>query len=109
MEITYPFAKVFIDNTNKQNVFFCHDIEHSTFEQIGGIGCGIVDFCELDFSPVAEKIKAPETIAVTNANFEAVKQIYWAAVDLLKGRINQLCHIFVSVLHEFAKGLFRGS
>lgn len=86
MKITYPFAKVFIDITNKQNVFFCHDTEHTTFEQIGEIGCGIVDFCELDFSPVAEKIKALASTEVTNANFETAKQIYWDAVDLLKDK-----------------------
>lgn len=35
MEITYPFAKVFTDSTNKLNIFFLHDAEHSTFQQIG--------------------------------------------------------------------------
>ena len=50
MEITYPFAKVFTDTTNKLNVFFLHDTEHSTFQQLEDMGIGIVDFCELDFS-----------------------------------------------------------
>lgn len=95
MEITYPFAKVFIDSTNKQNIFFCHDTEHTTFEQIGEIGCGIVDFCELDFTPVADKIKAPETTEVTDANFETVKQIYWDAVDLLKDK-HGYAHFFLN-------------
>ena len=54
MEITYPFAKVFTDSTNKLNVFFLHDTQHTTFEQIGDIGNGIVDFCELDFTEVLE-------------------------------------------------------
>jgi lipoate synthase len=66
MDITYPFAKVFIDSTNKMNIFFCHDSQHTTFEQIGDIGTGIVAFCELDFSDVEEKIKAPETVKVTS-------------------------------------------
>lgn len=95
MKITYPFAKVFIDITNKQNVFFCHDTEHTTFEQIGEIGCGIVDFCEIDFSPVAEKIKTLETTEVTDANFETAKQIYWDAVDLLKDK-HSYAHFFLN-------------
>ena len=86
MEITYPFAKVFTDSTNKFNVFFLHDAEHSTFQQIGEIGTGIVDFCELDFSELQEKIKALETVEVTNANFDDMKKVYWNAVDLLKER-----------------------
>ena len=95
MEIAYPFAKVFVDSTNKQNVFFCHDTEHTTFEQVGEIGKGIVDFCELDFSPVAEKIKASETMTVTDANFEAIKQVYWDAVDLLKEK-HSYAHFFLN-------------
>lgn len=95
MEITYPFAKAFVDNTNKQNVFFCHDTKHTTFEQVGDIGKGIVDFCELDFTPVVEKIKAPETTTVTDANFEAIKQVYWDAVDLLKDK-HSYAHFFLN-------------
>ncbi len=34
MEITYPFAKVFVDSTNKLNIFFLHNTKHSTFQQI---------------------------------------------------------------------------
>lgn len=88
MELTYPFAKVFIDSTNKLNVFFCHDSQHTAFEQIGDIGTGLVDFCGLDSSPAMEKIKALETVEVTNANFEDVKKVYWDAVDLLKEKHN---------------------
>ncbi len=58
MEITYPFAKVFVDSTNKLNLFFLYDVEHSTFQQIGEIGTGIVDFCEFDFTQVQKKIQA---------------------------------------------------
>ncbi|WP_334145719.1 DUF6076 domain-containing protein [Muricomes intestini] len=95
MEITYPFAKVFTDSTNKFNVFFLHDAEHSTFQQIGEIGTGIVDFCELDFSELQEKIKALETVEVTNANFEDIKKVYWNAVELLKEKHSYL-HFFLT-------------
>ena len=44
--------------------------EHSTFQQIGDIGIGIVDFCELDFSEVQEKVQALETMVISNADFE---------------------------------------
>lgn len=84
MEITHPFAKVFVDSTNKLNIFFLHDAEHSEFKQVGDIGNSIVDFCELDFSEVKKKIKTLETIEVTNANFDDVKKGYWDAVDFLK-------------------------
>ncbi|MEG1930069.1 MAG: hypothetical protein RR131_02915 [Anaerovorax sp.] len=70
MEITYPFAKVFTDSANKLNIFSCHYSQHTTFEQIGDIGTGVVDFCELGFSATVEKIKALETIKITNANFK---------------------------------------
>lgn len=100
MEITYPFAKVFTDSTNKLNVFFLHDPERSTFQQIGEIGTGVVDFCELNFSAMVEKIKALETVEVTNANFDDMKNVYWNAVYLLKEK-----H---SYIHFFLKGdLFR--
>lgn len=95
MEISYPFAKVFIDSTNKQNVFFCHDAKHTTFQQIGDIGRDIVDFCELDFSLVVEKIQASETVQGTNFNYEALKQIYWDAVDLLKDK-HSYAHFFLN-------------
>ncbi len=94
MEITYPFAKVFTDSTNKLNVFFLHDAEHSTFQQIGDIGTGIVEFCELDFSELQEKIKALETVEVTNANFDDMKKVYWNAVDLLKEKHSYI-HFFL--------------
>ena len=95
MEITYPFAKVFTDSTNKLNIFFFHDAGHSTFQQIGDIGTGIVDFCELDFSATMEKIKALETVKVTNANLEDMKKIYWEAVDLLKEK-HSYAHFFLN-------------
>ena len=94
MEITYPFAKVFVDSTNKLNLFFLHDVEHSTFQQLGDIGTGIVDFCELDFSKLQEKIKALETVEVTNANFDDMKKIYWNAADLLKEKHSYI-HFFL--------------
>lgn len=94
MEITYPFAKVFTDSTNQLNVFFLHDIEHSTFQQLGDIGTGIVDFCELDFSKLQEKIKALETVEVTNANFDDMKKVYWNAADLLKEKHSYI-HFFL--------------
>ncbi|OPX92032.1 MAG: hypothetical protein A4E52_00176 [Pelotomaculum sp. PtaB.Bin013] len=95
MEITYPFTKVFTDITNKLSVFFLHDAGHSKFQQIGDIGAGIVDFCELDFLAAMEKIKALETEKVTNANFEVEKQIYWEAVDLLKEK-HSYAHFFLN-------------
>lgn len=95
MEITYPFAKVYTDTTNMLNVFFCHDLEHTTFEQISEIGNGIIDFCELDFSPVIEKIKALETLEVTNARFEDIKTGFWEVVDLLKGK-HSYAHFFLN-------------
>lgn len=95
MEITYPFAKVFADNTSRLNVFFQHDAEHSTFQQIGEIGSGIVDFCELDFSAVQEKIKALETMTVANADFEDVKAGFYEAVDLLKEK-HPYAHFFLN-------------
>jgi hypothetical protein len=95
MEITYPFAKVFTDSTNKMNVFFLHDTEHSTFQQIGDIGTGIVDFCELDFSAMVEKVKALETVEVTNANFEDIKKVYCNAVNLLKEK-HSYAHFFLN-------------
>ena len=95
MEITYPFAKVFTDSTNKLNVFFLHDTQHTTFEQIGDIGNGIVDFCELDFTEVLEKIKSSSTITVSEQNFEDIKNIFWNAVDLLKDK-HSYAHFFLN-------------
>jgi hypothetical protein len=85
MEITYPFAKVFADSTNHLSAFFCHDAMHSSFQPIGDIGNGLVDFCELDFAPALEKTKALETMEVTSANAEEMKSICWAAVDSFEG------------------------
>jgi hypothetical protein len=95
MEITYPFAKVFVDSTNKLNIFFLHDTEHSSFQQIGEIGSSIVDFCELDFSEVQEKIQALETIVVSNADFEDIQAGFWEAVDLLKDQ-HGYAHFFLN-------------
>lgn len=95
MEITYPFAKVFTDSTNKLNIFFLHDAEHSTFQQIGDIGMGIVDFCELDFSQVREKIQALETMAVPNACLEDIQTGFYEAVDLLKDK-HSYAHFFLN-------------
>lgn len=95
MELSYPFARVFPDSTNLLNVFFCHDAEHSTFYQIGEIGTGIVDFCELDFSEVQEKIQALETMVVANACFEDIKIGFWEAVDLLKEK-HSYAHFFLN-------------
>jgi hypothetical protein len=95
MELSYPFARVFPDSTNLLNVFFCHDAEHSTFHQIGEIGTGIVDFCELDFSEVQKKIQALETMAVANAGFEDIKTRFWEAVDLLKDK-HSYAHFFLN-------------
>ncbi len=72
MDITFPFAKVFTDTTNKLNVFFLHDAEHSTFQQLGDMGTGIVDFCELEFSELQKKIQALETVVVPNACMEDI-------------------------------------
>ena len=95
MEITHPFTKVFIDSTNKLNVFFLHDAEHSEFQQSGDIGNGIVDFCELDFLCVMEKIQALETMKVTNASFDDMKKVAWEAVDLLKEK-HSYAHFFLN-------------
>ena len=95
MEITHPFAKVFIDSTNKLNVFFLHDAEHSEFQQSGDIGNGIVDFCELDFLGAMEKIQALETMKVTNASFDDMKKVSWEAVDLLKEK-HSYAHFFLN-------------
>ena len=95
MEITYPFAKVFTDSTNQLNVFFLHDIEHSTFQQLGDIGTGIVDFCELDLSQVQKKIQALQTIMVPNACMEDIKTGFYEAVDLLKDKHNY-AHFFLN-------------
>lgn len=95
MEITYPFAKVFTDSTNQLNVFFLHDIEHSTFQQLGDIGTGIVDFCELDLSQIQKKIQALETMAVTNACIEDIQTRIYEAVDLLQDKHNYV-HFFLN-------------
>ena len=95
MEITYPFARVFADTTNHLSAFFCHDAQHSNFWQIGDIGNGLVDFCELNFAPTLEKTKALATLEVTNANAEEVKLICWDAVDLLKDK-HAYAHFFLN-------------
>lgn len=95
MELSYPLTRVFPDSTNLLNVFFCHDAEHSTFHQIGEIGTGIVDFCELDFSEVQKKIPALETMMVANAGFEEIKTGFWEAVDLLKEK-HSYAHFFLN-------------
>lgn len=95
MEITYPFAKVFTDSTNKLNVFFLHDAEHSTFQQIGDIGTGIVDFGELDFSDVQNKIQALETMVISNAHFIDIQTGFYEAVDLLKEK-HSYAHFFLN-------------
>lgn len=95
MELTYPFAKVFIDSISKLNIFFLHDTEHSTFQQLGDIGTGIVDFCELDYSEVQNKIQALETIAVANAGFEDIRAGFWETVDLLKEK-HSYAHFFLN-------------
>lgn len=95
MEITYPFAKVFADSTNHLSAFFCHDAMHSSFHSIGDIGNGLVDFCELDFTPALEKTKALATMEVTSANAEEMKSICWAAVDCLKEK-HTYAHFFLN-------------
>lgn len=95
MEITYPFAKVFIDSTNNLNVFFLHDADHVIFQKIGDIGTGIVDFCELDFSDVQKKIQALETMAIPNACIEDIQTGFYEAVDLLKDKHNYT-HFFLN-------------
>jgi hypothetical protein len=95
MKITYPFAKVFTDSTNKLNVFFLHDTEHSTFQQIGDIGTGIVDFCELDFSGLQKKMRALETMAVANARLEDIQTGFYKLVDLLKEK-HSYAHFFLN-------------
>lgn len=95
MEITYPFAKVFADRTNRLSVFFWHDAQHSTFQQIGDIGNNIVDFCELDFAPALDKIKALETATVTSANMDEMKSVCWNAVDTLKDK-HSYAHFFLN-------------
>lgn len=95
MEITYPFAKVFADSTNRLSAFFCHDAQHSSFRKIGDIGNGLVDFCELDFAPALEKTKALATMKVTSANAEEMKLVCWAAVDCLKEK-HAYAHFFLN-------------
>lgn len=95
MEITYPFAKVLADPTNRLSVFFWHDAQHSTFQQIGDIGKSIVDFCELDFTPALDIIKALETTTVTSANMDDMKAVCWNAVDTLKGK-HSYVHFFLN-------------
>ena len=95
MEITYPFARVFVDSTNKLNIFFLHDAEHSAFEQIGEIGSGIVDFCELDCSEVRERIQTLETMSTADDGFEEIKTEIWEAIDLLKNR-HSYAHFFLN-------------
>ncbi len=95
MDVTYPFAKVFTDTTNKLNVFFLHDTEHSTFQQLGDMGTGIVDFCELDFSEFQKRIQALETVVVPNACMEDIRAGFYEAVDLLKGK-HSYAHFFLN-------------
>lgn len=54
---------------------FLHNIRRTMFGQIGGIGKGIVDSCELDFTEVLKKIKSSSTITVSEQNFEDIKNI----------------------------------
>ena len=95
MEITYPFAKVFTDSTNKLNLFFLHDAGHSAFQQLGDIGTGIVDFCELDFSEMQKKVQALETMAVPNACTEDIRAGFYETVDLLKDK-HGYAHFFLN-------------
>ncbi len=95
MEITYPFAKVFTDRANRLSSFFWHDAGHSTFQQIGDIGNSIVDFCELDFAPALDIIKALETATVTSANMNEIKSVCWSAIDTLKDK-HSYAHFFLT-------------
>lgn len=54
-----------------------------------------MDFCELDFSAVQEKIKALETMMVTNADFEDMKTGFYEAVDSLKDK-HPYVHFFLN-------------
>lgn len=95
MKITYPFARVFADSTNRLSAFLCHDARHNNFQSIGDIGNGLVDFCELDFAPALEQTKALATMEVTSANAEKMKSVCWAAVDLFKGQ-HAYAHFFLN-------------
>jgi len=86
---------VSVDSTNRLNIFFLHDAEYSTFQQIGEIGSSIVDFCGLDFSEVQEKIQALETMAVSSAGFEDIQAEFWETVDLLKKK-HSYVHFFLN-------------
>lgn len=103
MSITHPYAKVFVDSTSKLNSFFCHDTAHTTFEEIGDMGCGIVDFCEMDFLPGVEKIKTVKPDEVTVDNYEMMKCACWEAVDSLKDQ-HRYAHFFLNaeLLRNFA-------
>lgn len=94
MDITYPFAKVFVDCTNKLNVFFCHSEQSSEFKEISNIGNAVVDFTELDFTEVATEIKKLNTLSVSS-EFEKMKQVFWNAVDLLKDK-HSYAHFFLN-------------
>lgn len=95
MEITFPYAQVFVDDSNLLSVFFRHDAEHSSFRQIGAIGNGIVDFCELDFVPALEKMKALQAVEAVSANADAIRKVCWDAVDLLKEQ-HSYVHFFLN-------------
>lgn len=95
MEITYPFAKVFTDSTNQLNVFFHHDAEHSTFQQLGDIGTGIVDFCELDFLQVQKKIQVLETMTISNTCIKDIQTEFYEVIDLLKDK-HSYAHFFLN-------------
>lgn len=63
-----------------------NNTQHSTFAQIGEIGQGIIDICELGLSPVLEMTKALAAVEGTSATIGDMKQLYWSAVDMLKVR-----------------------
>ena len=95
MEITYPFARVFTDNTNKLNCFFDESPEYNTFKQLEAIGKNIVEFCELDFSEVFSEIKKLDTKTASSDNFEVLKKQLWKIVDLLKDK-HDYAHFFLN-------------
>lgn len=54
-----------------------------------------MDFCELDFVPAMEKMKALQAVGAVSANVDAIRKACWDAVDLLKEQHSNV-HFFLN-------------
>lgn len=96
----YPYYKVFLDAQSHMDVVWYLDEHRHGYYRREQIGQGLVDFCELDLSEYADKLKELTAIPLISSSYDKLRNMIFDVAELIKGKHSYIYFFLIGALNN---------